>query len=92
MKDLGDYLDKLFDPELKKLKDLHEQLKQNIKCGIIEDLMKATTIAEIDEIEARNEDCIKMWPELLVHVRSARKRVKNIILTYIDIMGLETLN
>ena len=92
MKDLFEELGDIFKPQFDSFLKLHEELKQNIKRGIIENLMNATTIAEINAIEARDSNYFQMWPELLVHSQSARRRVKNVILTYIDIMGIETLN
>jgi hypothetical protein len=92
MKDLFEELGDIFKPHFEKFEKLHEDLKQNIQKGIIEDLMNCKTIAEINAIEARDSDYFQMWPELLVHSQSARRRIKNVILTYIDIMGIETLN
>jgi len=92
MKDLFEELGDIFKPHFEKFEKLHEDLKQNIQKGIIEDLMNCKTIAEINAIEARDSDYFQIWPELLVHSQSARRRIKNVILTYIDIMGIETLN
>ena len=92
MKDLFEELGDMFKPHFDGFIKLHEQLKQDIQRGIIEDLMNARTIAEIDAIEARDEVYFQMWDELSLHARKARARIKNVILTYIDIMGIETLN
>jgi len=92
MKDLFEELGDIFKPHFEKFEKLHEDLKQNIQKGIIEDLMNCKTIAEINAIEARDSDYFQIWPELLVHSQSARKRIKNVILVYKDLMGLEMLN
>ena len=92
MKDLFDDIFGHLRPHFEKFENVHEELKQRIKRGIIEDLMNCKTIAEINAIEARDKIYFELWPELQVNVQSATRRVKNIILTYNDIMGIETLN
>ena len=92
MKDLFDDIFGHLRPHFEKFENVHEELKQRIQRGIIEDLMNAKTIAEINAIEARDSDYFQIWPELLVHSQSARKRIKNVILVYKDLMGLEMLN
>ena len=92
MKDLFDDIFAHFTPHFEKFENVHEELKQRIQRGIIKDLMNCKTIAEINAIEARDSDYFQIWPELLVHSQSARKRIKNVILVYKDLMGLEMLN
>jgi len=92
MKDLFNDIFGHLRPHFEKFENVHEELKQRIQRGIIEDLMNCKTIAEINAIEARDKVFFKEWSELSLHARKARARIKNVILTYIDIMGIETLN
>ena len=92
MKDLFNDIFGHLRPHFEKFENVHEELKQRIQRGIIEDLMNCKTIVEINAIEARDSDYFQIWPELLVHSQSARKRIKNVILVYKDLMGLEMLN
>ena len=92
MKDLFDELADKLKPTFDAFNNLHAQLKSDILRRIITDLMNARTMAEIDEIEARDGEWIAMWPELMPYVQSARKRIRNVILAYKDIHGLEMLN
>jgi len=61
MKDLFEELGDIFKPHFEKFEKLHEDLKQNIQKGIIEDLMNCKTIAEINAIEARDKVFFKEW-------------------------------
>jgi len=92
MKDLFDDIFAHFTPHFEKFENVHEELKQRIQRGIIKDLMNCKTIAEINAIETRDEVFFKEWSELSLHAENAKRRVKNVILTYIDILGIETLN
>ena len=92
MKDLFDDIFAHFTPHFEKFENVHEELKQRIQRGIIKDLMNCKTIAEINAIEARDKVFFKEWSELSLHAENAKRRVKNVILVYKDLMGLEMLN
>ena len=93
MKDLFDDIFGHFRPHFEKFEKMHDELKHSIQKGIIEDMANAKTISELDAIKAFNSDYFDMWStELSLHYQNARKRIKNVILVYKDLMGLEMLN
>jgi hypothetical protein len=92
MEDIFEQLANNLRPSIEKIEDLRKHLAQNIQRGIIEDMGNAHTIAKLDEIKACNEVWFDEWPRLLAHYLNAAKRIKNVILTYKDILGLELLN
>ena len=93
MKDLFDELSKHFEPHFRKWEQMHDELKHSIQKGIIEDMANAKTISELEAIKAFNSEYFDMWStELSLHYESAEKRIKNVLCTYRDVMGLEYLN
>jgi hypothetical protein len=95
MKNMDDIFDKLKDnlsPSINQLKELQKHLEQTIQRRIIDDLHNSRTIVELDRILDVEEVWFIEWPELLTHYESALKRIKNVILAYKEIHGLEMLN
>lgn len=92
MKDLFDELYNHLKPHFEKFEKYEEDLKQDIKRGIINDLMNCTTIEAVAEIEARDAVYFEMWPELLANAESARNRIRGLFKVQVDAYGLEMLN
>jgi hypothetical protein len=93
MEDIFEQLGNIFKPYFQKFENMHNELKHDIQKGIIEDMMNAKTISELEAIKAFNSDYFDIWStELSLHYESAAKRIKNIILMYKDVMGFEMLN
>lgn len=93
MKDLfGDVYD-IFKPHFEKFEKMHEDLKHNIQKGIIEEMMDAKTMSELDAIKAFNSEYFDMWStELSLHYESAANRIKGLFKVQVDAWGLPQLN
>ena len=95
MKDINDIFDKLnksLTPSLEQLRELQLTLKHRIQRSIIEDLMNARTIGQVNAVVTRNSEWISEWPELLAYKQSALNRIKGLFVTYIEINGIANLN
>ena len=65
-------------PTLEQLKELQEQLGKRIQSGIIEDLMRANTLQEVDDIVIENDWYFERWPVLIRFAARARNRIERI--------------
>lgn len=92
MDDIFERLNKSLLPSYEMLKELQATLGKRIQLGIIEDMMNARTIAELEEIKSSNDVWFAEWAELSLHYDKALNRIKNVFKVYKDLMGLEMLN
>ena len=81
--DIFDKLNESLGYSMRQMKKLQDQLKLQIQRRIINDMMNAKTIAELDEIRAVEDIWFKEWGELLTHYQNALKRLELINLTRI---------
>jgi len=65
-------------PTLEQLDELQEQLGRRIQSGIIEDLMNANTLQEVDSIVIDNDWYFERWPVLIRFAARARNRIERI--------------
>jgi hypothetical protein len=92
MDDIFDKLNKSLLPSYEMLKELQATLGKRIQLSIIEDIMNAHTVPELEQIRQDNEFWFEEWPELSLHYDKALNRIKNVFKVYKDLMGLEMLN
>jgi hypothetical protein len=96
-KDLGDYLDNLFDPELKKLNDMLDDLRRQSRvndmiAALRSELMEARSDDELTEIIFKHLEILNRYPKLFKHVNSAKRRIHRLFKDQIEAWGLDTLN
>lgn len=65
-------------PTVDQLKELQEQLGRRIQTGIIEDLMNANTLQEVDDIVTDNDWYFERWPVLIRFAARARNRIERV--------------
>ena len=65
-------------PTLEQLGELQEQLGRRIQAGIIEDLMNANTLQEVDAIVVENDWYFERWPVLIRFAARARNRIERV--------------
>jgi hypothetical protein len=95
MKNLDDIFDKLnksLIPSMEQLRELQEQLGHNIQLGIIEELMAAQTLSDVDNIISDNEWYFERWPQLIRQAALARCRIENLTLTKFKSWNITDLN
>jgi len=57
---------------------LQEQLGRRIQSGIIEDLMRANTLQDVDVIVVENVWYFERWPVLIRFAAKARNRIERV--------------
>jgi len=65
-------------PTIEQLKELQEQLGRRIQSGIIEDLMRANTLQDVDVIVVENVWYFERWPVLIRFAAKARNRIERV--------------
>ena len=65
-------------PTIEQLRELQEQLGRRIQTGIIEDLMNANTLQEVDSIVIDNSWYFEQWPVLIRFAARARNRIERL--------------
>jgi len=65
-------------PTIEQLGELQEQLGRRIQSGIIEDLMNANTLQEVDTIVIENDWYFERWPVLIRFAARARNRIERV--------------
>ena len=65
-------------PTIEQLGELQEQLGRRIQAGIIEDLMNANTLQEVDAIVVENDWYFERWPVLIRFAARARNRIERV--------------
>jgi len=65
-------------PTLDQLRKLQEQLGRRIQTGIIEDLMSANTLQDVDAIIIVNDWYFERWPVLIRFAARARNRIERV--------------
>jgi len=65
-------------PTIEQLRELQEQLGRRIQTGIIEDLMNANTLQEVDSIVIDNSWYFEQWPVLIRFAARARNRIERV--------------
>jgi hypothetical protein len=95
MKDMDDIFKRLNSqllPSYEMLQELQRTLGKRIQLSIIEDMMNARTVSELEQIRDANEFWFNEWSELSLHYDKALNRIKNVFKVYRDLMGLEMMN
>jgi len=78
MDELWNEINKIFDDAGKQFEKMEADLDANIRAGIIDDLMRATTIAELDEIRRFESIFFKRYIELSLFFDNAVKRINTL--------------
>jgi len=78
MDELWNEINKIFDDAGKQFEKMEADLDANIRAGIIDDLMRATTIAQLRQIRTRDEFYFSRHAELSLFYENALRRVKTI--------------
>ena len=65
-------------PTFEQLNELQEQLGRRIQTGIIEDLMSANTLQDVDTIVIANDWYFERWPVLIRFAARARNRIERV--------------
>ena len=65
-------------PTFEQLNELQEQLGRRIQTGIIEDLMSANTLQDVDAIVIANDWYFERWPVLIRFAARARNRIERV--------------
>jgi hypothetical protein len=95
MKNIDDIIKELNNsqiPSLNQLEELRKTLGNRIQRSIIDDLLNASTIDQLDEIKHSNEVWFKEFPKLLENYVTARGRIEFINLLRIQEWATYELN
>ena len=65
-------------PTIEQLGELQEQLGRRIQSGIIEELLCANTLQEVDAIVVENYWYFERWPMLIRFAARARNRIEKV--------------